>query len=81
MQNIMDLLILFLILSFSLLEYAHATITIPSEECKALQDLHRLTQGKAWRYKWSLAPTEHCQTACDWFGVTCNKERNHITKL
>jgi len=75
----MILLILFLILSSSLLKSARATI--PQEECQALRDLHSKTQGKHWHKKWRVAKYEGCQTACNWYGVQCNYLRTHIVGL
>jgi len=79
----MNLVILFLILSSSLLIFACATIPQRQEECKALKDLHDLTDGKNWKHGWPVESIaiENCQTACDWIGIRCNADRTHIVEL
>jgi len=75
----MNLIILFLILSASLLKYTRATIT--QEECEALQELYRSTNGEIWRNTWSAAQDGQCEEACEWYGINCNDDQTHIIEL
>lgn len=75
--------------SSSVLAFAAATVlvissmaahaAIPATERQALLNLYQATHGDGWtnRNGWKGAPG----TECNWYGLTCNAARTHVTMI
>ncbi len=77
-QRLISILCCMIILSFLLSVPVNAQLTdIPLVERNALIDLYNNTDGDNWsnNTNWLGEPG----TECDWYGVSCDTEENHVT--